>query len=94
MGMFEVPRRRLVASAAGAVFGLASLAAVVFGVSVEPASNVVAQCTGNSEPDSYSMSCVPPMVPDFTDQLSEAEVAEPGFNAPHGGGGGGGGGHR
>jgi hypothetical protein len=37
----------------------------------------------------YSAQCVPNMVPDFSDQLTEAEVAEPGFNSgePAGGGG-------
>jgi hypothetical protein len=39
--------------------------------------------------DSYSMRCVPNMVPDFSDQLTEAEVAEPGFNGAHAHGGGG-----
>jgi hypothetical protein len=46
------------------------------------------------------MQCIPSMVPDFNDQLTEAEVADPGFNSHpggggvHAGGGGGGGGHR
>lgn len=31
--------------------------------------------------DSFSMNCVPTMIPDMSDQLTEAEVAEPGFNA-------------
>jgi hypothetical protein len=34
------------------------------------------------------------MVPDFSDQLTEAEVAEPGFNSGPVNTGGGGGGHR
>ena len=36
--------------------------------------------------DSFSMNCVPTMIPDTSDQLTEAEVAEPGFNAVPGGG--------
>lgn len=41
--------------------------------------------------DSFSMDCAPTMIPDMSDQLTEAEVAEPGWNAHPGGGGGGGG---
>lgn len=36
--------------------------------------------------DSFSMNCVPTMIPDMSDQLTEAEVAQPGFNAAPGGG--------
>lgn len=64
----------------------------------------VAQCTDVDTEDSFSMSCVPSIIPDTSDQLTEQEVAEPGFNGnDHGGesgpdgpgahGGGGGGGH-
>lgn len=42
--------------------------------------------------DSFSMNCVPTVIPDTSDQLTEAEVAEPGYNASPGGHGGGG--HR
>lgn len=42
--------------------------------------------------DSFSMDCVPTVIPDTSDQLTEAEVAQPGWNASPGGGGGGG--HR
>jgi hypothetical protein len=48
------------------------------------------ECTSGDTPDDYSLQCAPNTVPDFNDQLSEAEVAEPGFNASPGGGGGGG----
>ncbi len=43
------------------------------------------------------MDCAPTIIPDTSDQLTEAEVAEPGgWNGGNhsGGGGGGGGGHR
>ena len=43
--------------------------------------------------DSFSMNCVPTVIPDTSDQLTEAEVAQPGWNAVPGGSGGGGG-HR
>jgi hypothetical protein len=39
--------------------------------------------------DSFSMNCVPTVIPDTSDQLTEAEVAQPGWNAVPGGGGGG-----
>ncbi|HEX4586648.1 MAG TPA: hypothetical protein VH185_01600 [Mycobacterium sp.] len=45
-------------------------------------------------PDSYAAQCVPNMVPDFSDQLTEAEVAEPGFNGGDSHTGGGGSGHH
>lgn len=35
--------------------------------------------------DSFSMNCVPTVIPDMSDQLTEAEVAEPGWNAVPGG---------
>ncbi len=65
---------------------LALSAALVF----SPAPHAVAQddCGGSATTDNYSLQCVPNMVPDFSDQLTESEVAEPGFNASPGGGGG------
>lgn len=66
---------------------------------------IVAQCNDVDTEDSFSMSCVPSIIPDTSDQLTEQEVAEPGFNGDfgerggeggaggHGAGGGGGGGH-
>ena len=38
--------------------------------------------------DSFSMNCAPSVIPDVSDQLTEAEVAEPGWNAVPGGAGG------
>jgi hypothetical protein len=60
---------------------------------IDPAPAVAQGCSDSETEDSYSLQCVPNMVPDFSDQLTEAEVAEPGFNGgggAHGGGGGGG----
>ena len=88
------------ASAVAMVFALAPMVAIFAGPTVAPHA-IAQECTGSDTPDDYSMQCVPAAVPDFNDQLSEAEVAEPGFNASPGGGGGGGiggpgggGGHR
>jgi hypothetical protein len=52
------------------------------------APRAVAQddCSSSGTMDSYSLQCVPNMVPDFSDHPTEAEVAEPGFNATPGGG--------
>ena len=87
MSTIRIPRR-LVVAAGGMFIALAPMAAVVC------APNAVAQgCMDSEIEDSYSLQCVPSTVPDFNDQLTEAEVAEPGFNS-HPGGGGGGGGHR
>ena len=66
---------------------------------------IVAQCNDVDTEDSFSMSRVPSRLPATSDQLPEAEVAEPGFNGDfgerggedgpggHGGMGGEGGGH-
>jgi hypothetical protein len=79
------------------VLALAPMIAVFAGPTVAPHA-IAQECTGGDTPDDYSLQCVPAAVPDFNDQLSEAEVAEPGFNASPGGGAGGGhaggGGHR
>ena len=88
MTTVQIPTRRLMlASAVAMVLALAPMVA-------EPtdAPHAVAQpeCTSSDVSDDYSMQCVPAAVPDFNDQLSEAEVAEPGFNATPGGGMGGG----
>ncbi len=69
-----------------------ALAPMVAGPTVAPRA-VAQECTGSDTTDDYSLQCAPAAVPDFNDQLSEAEVAEPGFNGGGGGGGMGGGGH-
>jgi hypothetical protein len=88
MSTIRIPRR-LVAAAGGTFIALAPM-------TIAGAPHAIAQgCQDSEIEDSYSLQCVPSTVPDFNDQLTEAEVAEPGFNAhPGGGGGGGGGGHR
>ncbi len=76
------------AGAVAMVLALAPMIAVFAGPTVVPHA-VAQECTGSDTPDDYSLQCVPAAVPDFNDQLSEAEVAEPGFNAEPGRGGGG-----
>lgn len=83
---------RLLYAAIGLV--IAPAVAVFAGIGT-PAPRLVAQCADTDTEDSFSLDCAPTIIPDTSDQLTEAEVAEPGFNAhPGGGGGGGGGGHR
>jgi hypothetical protein len=94
MQTIRIPARLIVA-VSGALIALTPLAAALAAPGVS--STAVAQgCSDSEIEDSYSMQCVPSTVPDFNDQLTEAEVAEPGFNSHPGGGGGGGGGggHR
>jgi len=84
--------RRLVAGAAGALIIALTPAATMLALPNIDSARAVADdgCSDSETTDSYSAQCVPTMVPDFSDQLTEAEVAEPGFN---GGGGYAGGGH-
>ena len=94
MTTVEIPTRRLIfASAVAIVLALTPMIAVFAGPTVAPHAIAQDECTSSETPDDYTAQCVPNMVPDFNDQLSEAEVAEPGFNGgPHGGSGGGPGG--
>jgi hypothetical protein len=102
MAMVQLPARRLVfVAAAAVVLVLAPMVAVFAGPIVDPATHAIAQdeCGGSDTTDDYTLTCVPNVVPDVSDQLTEEEVASPGFNASPGGGGGGsagggGGGHR
>ena len=51
-----------------------------------PAPRVLAACNDIVDTtDSFSMNCVPTVIPDTSDQLTEAEVAQPGWNAVPGG---------
>jgi hypothetical protein len=95
MATIQIPQRLIVAAASGMLIAVATAAAILVAANVDPARAVADGCSDSETEDSYSMQCVPNMVPDFSDQLTEAEVAEPGFNggAAHGGGGGGGGHH-
>ncbi|WP_179471228.1 hypothetical protein [Mycolicibacterium vinylchloridicum] len=90
----SIGTRRLLYAAIGLVIAAAPAVAVFAGVAA-PAPRLAAQCQDTDTEDSFSLDCAPTIIPDTSDQLTEAEVAEPGFNAhPGGGGGGGGGGHR
>ncbi|WP_144418389.1 hypothetical protein [Mycobacterium sp. EPa45] len=84
---------RLLYAAIGLAIAAAPAVAVV--AAADPAPRLSAQCSDTDTEDSFSMNCAPTIIPDTSDQLTEAEVAEPGWNGGnHSGGGGGGGGHR
>ena len=94
MTTVQIPTRRLIfASGVAAVLALAPMVAIFAEPTVAPHAIAQGECTGSDTPDDYTLNCAPAAVPDFNDQLSEAEVAEPGFNGGGGGGGMGGGGH-
>lgn len=89
--------RRLIYAAVGLAIALTPAVAVFTGFGSSQGPQVLAQCQDTDTEDSFSMNCAPTVIPDTSDQLTEAEVAEPGFNAVpggRGGGGGGGGGHH
>ena len=84
-----VSARQLLYVAVGAAIAAAPAVAVVAGFHTS-APRVLAACDDIVDTtDSFSMNCVPTVIPDTSDQLTEAEVAEPGWNAVPGGGGGG-----
>ena len=93
MGLTAALGRRLIYVAMGS--SVAVLPAVALSGFHESAPRVLAGCNNMVDTtDSFSMDCVPTVIPDTSDQLTEAEVAEPGWNATPGGHGGeGGGGH-
>lgn len=96
MATHSIRGRRFVYGAVGLAIALTPAVAVFAGLGT-PAPKVLAQCQDQDTEDSFSMDCAPTVIPDTSDQLTEAEVAEPGFNAEpggHDGGGGGGGGHH
>lgn len=77
----SVQVRRLLYVLVGAAIALAP--AMGFGGSHEA---VLAACNDVVDTtDSFSMDCAPTLIPDTSDQLTEAEVAEPGWNATPGG---------
>lgn len=85
----SVHGRRLLNFVAGAAIAIAPMAAAV-AASPDSAPRVLADCNDIVDTtDSFSMNCVPTVMPDVSDQLTEAEVAEPGWNATPGGSGGG-----
>ncbi|MGY4709182.1 hypothetical protein ACXDF8_06415 [Mycolicibacterium sp. CBM1] len=88
----SLPARRVVYGVAGLLIALAPAVAVFADLS--GAAPRVLACEETDTEDSFSMDCAPAVVPDVSDNLTEAEVAEPGWNGGnHSGGGGGGGGH-
>jgi hypothetical protein len=91
----SVPARRLVYGIAGLMIAAAPAVAVFTGAFDGAAPRVLA-CSETDTEDSFSMNCAPTVIPDVSDNLTEAEVAQPGWNSHPGGsgGGGGGGGHR
>jgi hypothetical protein len=87
----SISTHRLLYAAIGLVIAAAPAVAVFAGAA--PTPRFAAQCQDTDTEDSFSMNCAPTIIPDTSDQLTEAEVAEPGFNGGNHGGGGGGG-HR
>ena len=81
--------RRLLYAAIGLVIAAAPAVAVFAGIE-NTAPKLAAQCQDTDTEDSFSMNCAPTVIPDTSDQLTEAEVAEPGFNGGNHSGGGGG----
>ena len=80
----SIRARRLLYFVAGVVLALVP----VISASGESAPRVLADCNDVVDTtDSFSMNCAPTVIPDTSDQLTEAEVAEPGWNAHPGGGG-------
>jgi hypothetical protein len=82
-----------------AAAGIALAAAPAFAMSAsadDVAPRLTAECQDVQQEGSFSMDCAPSVEPNNTDQLTEQEVAEPGFNATPGGhtGSGGSSGHR
>ena len=76
--------RRLLYVAMGAAIAVVPVVAVAH----DSTPRVLAGCDDIVDTtDSFSMNCVPTVIPDTSDQLTEAEVAEPGWNATPGGGG-------
>jgi hypothetical protein len=88
----RIPAKLVLAAASGVLIALAPVGAVLITPGNAPTPALAQGCSDSEVEDSYSLQCVPSTVPDFNDQLTEAEVAEPGWNSHPGGGGGGGGG--
>jgi hypothetical protein len=88
MATVQIPKRRVIFSAAVAVvLGLVPMV-TLFAVPSAPHAIAQDECTGTDTTDNYSMQCIPTIVPDSSDQLTEADVAAPGYNASNPGGGG------
>ncbi|GAY13287.1 hypothetical protein [Mycobacterium sp. shizuoka-1] len=76
----RVPARRLIYGVAGLMIAAAPAVAVFTGAFDGSAPRVLA-CEESDTEDSFSMNCAPTVIPDTSDVLTEAEVAEPGWNA-------------
>ncbi|WP_179475967.1 hypothetical protein [Mycolicibacterium vinylchloridicum] len=87
---YSLPTRRLVYGIAGLMIAAAPAVAVFSGAFGGAAPRVLA-CQETDTEDSFSMNCAPAVIPDTSDVLTEAEVAEPGWNGggDHSGGPGG-----
>ena len=83
MASFSISGRKLVYGAVGLAIALTP-AVAVFACSGVPAPRVLA-CQETDTEDSFSMNCAPTIIPDTSDNLTEAEVASPGFNNGFGG---------
>ena len=75
--------RTLIFGAVGLAIALTP-AVAVFANSSAPAPRVLA-CQETETEDSFSMNCAPTVLPDTSDNLTEAEVAQPGWNSGPGG---------
>lgn len=76
--------RRLVYAAAGIAIAAAP-AVAIFASSSDIAPRLTAECQDVEQPGSFSENCAPAVEANDSDQLTEQEVAEPGFNASPGG---------
>lgn len=81
----QLPARRMLAATAAA--GLV-LVPITGAMAVSTPRTLADDCTSNDVQDSYSLSCVPTMMPDTSDQLTEDEISQPGYNGHSSGGGG------
>ncbi|EHB46997.1 hypothetical protein MycrhDRAFT_6056 [Mycolicibacterium rhodesiae JS60] len=86
---YSLSTRRLVYGIAGLMIAAAPAVAVFSGALDSAAPRVLA-CQETDTEDSFSMNCAPAVLPDTSDVLTEAEVAEPGWNGGNHSGGPGG----
>ena len=85
MANISISARRFVAGALGAAALLTPVVGAVGSQSTAP--RVLADCDNVVDTNgSFSMDCAPTVVPNLSEPLTEAEVAQPGWNAVPGGG--------
>lgn len=75
--------RRFVYAAAGIAIAVAPAVAMFAGAEAS-SPRLMADCQQTEQPDSFSLNCAPSVEANTSDQLTEQEVAEPGFNASPG----------